>query len=338
MNATSFLSSISGKKVLILTHSGADVDAAAAAAALYFSLKNKAKITLTAPEHINLGAKALIKNLKIPLSTKIPVLNNFDRLIILDLNSYSMLGKADKAVKQYKKPILLIDHHTPSGEKLTKKSLEVIEPTAVSTTELVYRLMEKTKIPLSKDAAACIAAGIITDSAHFIVADHNTFKIMAEVMKKSRRTYLEIISLFAQKTDVSEKVAKLKAARRCNIYSTKEYVIASTDVGAFESAAASALVRLGADVAFVGDVEKGKARISARANNRFVKKIKFDLADHVFAKLEQEYNGAGGGHSAAAGFNCKAKDIQPILKRCVALTAEYLKKKGFSKAALKEYK
>ncbi|MDO8537517.1 MAG: DHH family phosphoesterase, partial [archaeon] len=83
------------------------------------------------------------------------------------------------------------------------------------------------------------------------------------------------------------------------------------------------------------DLEKGNIRISGRANNYFVEKTGFNLAVHVFEKLQSEFGGSGGGHPAAAAFNGRATDLALLLRRCVELTAEFFSKKG--KAQIKEY-
>lgn len=337
MRAESFLSSLDGKRVLVITHAGADVDALGAAAALYFIFRKKAKITIAVPEHINLHAEALARNLKIPVARSVPDPKKFDRLILLDLNSWKMLGSAARLVKEFRRPILLVDHHSASGERLTTKELTMIDEKAVSTTELIYRLLKKLRVALTPEAACCIAAGIVTDSANFMVADSSTFSIMAEVMQKAKLQYIELVSLFALKQDVSEKIAKLKAARRCRIYRSSDYIIASTDVGAFEAGVASVLVRIAADVAFAGDAERGLAKISGRANNLAVKDTGLDLARDVFDRLAGEFGGDGGGHAAAAAYNGPAKDIRPLLKRCVELAHEFFCRSKKSGGQLKEY-
>lgn len=336
MDKSEFLASLKGKRLLVLAHSGADVDAVGAAGALFFAFGKKADMTLAAPDHINLYAASFAKKLSIPISTRVPDLKSFDRLILLDLNSLKMLGSAESSVREFKGPILLIDHHNPLGEKITPKQLALVDSKAVSTTELVYRLLLG-KAGISPKTAACIAAGIITDSANFLVADHSTFSIMADVVKKAKRSYPELLALFTLDVDASEKIAKLKAARRCRIYKGGNFIIAATDVSAFEAGAATVLVRIGADVAFAGDAKNGEAKISGRANNLMVENTGFDIVKCVFSRLSEEFGGHCGGHPAAAGYNGSAQGIKPMLKRCVELTHEFLCGKCGVKTPLKEY-
>lgn len=340
MDAKSFIASLPKKKLLVLTHLGADVDALCSAAAFYFAFRDRCSVTIAIPEHANLNAKAFAENLHIPYTHALKSISSFDFAVVVDLNSSSMLGGFGSMLENFGKPILLLDHHAKSGERIARRELTVINEDAVSTTELVYRLFKKNRIPVSGNVAKCIAAGIVSDSAGFIVADSGTFRIMAEMLEKSKVDYLGLLSLFDVKSDLSEKVARLKAARRCRIYGSGGCIIVSTDVGAWEATAATSLVKMGADVAFAGDAEKGRIRLSARANNHFVGKTGFDLVKHVFTPLEQEFGGNGGGHPAAAGYNSSGDDIFPLLKKCVLLTHKFisgLKGGRNRKEGLKEY-
>ena len=61
MSFSSFLSQAKGKRLLLLTHAGCDVDALSAAAALKLALEKHCQPVLGVPEHLNLAAKALAK-------------------------------------------------------------------------------------------------------------------------------------------------------------------------------------------------------------------------------------------------------------------------------------
>lgn len=323
-----------GARILILTHAGCDVDALASAATIFFTFGKNYKIEIGVPEHLNLNAKALAQNLKIPFTINPQNIGGFDALVLVDFNSFKMLGKLEQEVKKFKKPILLIDHHTKSGEKITINSL--IQPDAVATVEILFDLLKKDKTKISPKAAECIAAGIITDSASFLIADSETFSIMAEAMKIAKKPFNEIFSLFQVEENFSEKIAKLKAARRVRIFKINDSIVATTSVSCFEADAATVLSRLGADIAFAGDVDNSKLKISGRATPFFVKKNSFDLARDVFEPLEKHFSGSGGGHPGAAAFNGTAEAIEPALQKCVELVQDFLKKKA-GHAETKEY-
>ena len=113
-----FLKKISkGKKLLILAHSGADVDAIASAAALYLSLRKELPVYIGVPEHMNINAKALTENMEIPF-IKNPLLSEFGAIICVDFNSAEMAGVLCEALKQFKGPLFVLDHHAPTKQKI----------------------------------------------------------------------------------------------------------------------------------------------------------------------------------------------------------------------------
>lgn len=320
-------------RILLVTHAGCDIDALASAAALQLAFAGKYKMQIAVPEHLNLSAKALAKNLQIKYEINANI-NNFDSLILLDLNSFKMLGAMEKSIRETKKPILLIDHHVKSADKITANA--IIRPEAVASAEIVYDLLKENKAKITPKIAELIACGIITDSAGFMVADHETFSIMAETMKIANKPFSAIVSLFELEEDISEKIAKLKAAKRVRIYKIRDFIVTTTSVGCFEAEAASALVRLGADIAFAGDVEEGKLKISARAKHSFLRKTGFDLAKHVFEPLEKIVPGNGGGHAGAAGYNGVSENFDEAMQKCLSLVQEFAKTR-FGSADTKEY-
>jgi len=170
-------------------------------------------------------------------------------------------------------------------------------------------------------------AGIVTDSAYFLTANSKTFAIVSEALAKSGKSFSSILSLFKVRQTFDEKIAKLKAAKRARIFLVSDYIVATSDIGAFESDAASILVKIGADIAFAGDSSEGKLRISGRASQKAIKKTGFSLAKHVFQQMPKFFQGSGGGHAGAAGFNGKGKDVKPALAKCVELTKKFFQKK-----------
>lgn len=320
------------KNVLLLTHSGCDVDSLASAAAIHFSLAGKTRTTIGVPEHLNASAKALAKNLGIPYTLN-PSLAAFDSVLCLDFNESAMLGALEKDFLAFKGEKFLIDHHSPKKNRIAPAKNSLVVKDAVSTTEIVYGLLKASKLKIPKKALVCIAAGIITDSSSFIIADHETFSIMAEVMRSAKTPYREIVSLFRVDLDISKKIAALKAAKRVRVFRSGETLIAASDIGAFEADSAATLVRIGADVAFCGDAENGAIRVSGRANNKWLARNKFDLSK-IFVELEQHFPGTGGGHAGAAGFNGKGQEIWPVLLKCIELVHQ----KIGGTEQLKEYK
>lgn len=320
------LSSFKKSKILILAHSGADIDAIASSAALFFALKKNNSVSIGIPEHISLSAKTFAQKMKIPYEIN-PSLKNFDSLFLVDFNSLDMLGNMKKQVLEFKAKIFVIDHHSKSNEKIAPAKNILVDSSRAAAAELVFEWIKKSNLAISKEIAVCIASGIIEDSAHFIAADKRTFAIMAECLEKSKKSLQEIFLLFKIPFDKSKKIAMLKAAARAEIFEAGDFLFALSKVGAFEAESATALVHNGADIAFVGNSEKGILKISGRASHSILHETKIDLAKNVFQPLANFFEGSGGGHAAAAAFNAKSENLEEALQKCLSLAIEFLKTK-----------
>lgn len=322
-----------GKQILLITHKGADVDAIASAGAFYFLLSPKNQLRIAVPDHINLNAKAFAKNMKIPFSINEPFNPDFfDYIFIFDCSSKEMLSSYADFLMLEK--TFVIDHHLPA-EKLRSNSL--VEAKEISTCSVIYRILQGPKIKPDKKVAECLAAGIITDSAGFTIADASVFSHLSTLLSISGKDYSEISALYESNIDISEKISMLKAAKRCRIFNCFGFIVALTEVDAFEASAAASLARLGADIAFAGGIKKGNLLISARAQLSFIKKTKFNIPADVFSKLEKQFNGSGGGHPGAASFNGSAPDAYAALERCLKETHKYLESFYGKTMPLKEY-
>lgn len=87
---------------------------------------------------------------------------SYDLIAALDAADRERLGDAAKKLAQ---PIdLLFDHHITNPGYA---EINIIDVAAASTAELVTELLEPLGLPLTKSAAECLLAGIITDTMGF---------------------------------------------------------------------------------------------------------------------------------------------------------------------------
>jgi nanoRNase/pAp phosphatase (c-di-AMP/oligoRNAs hydrolase) len=329
------LSAFRGKKIALLTHVGADVDAIAAAGALSLFLRKKNRVRIGVPEHISLAAKAFAKRTGISYRIN-PSLDGFDCIILIDFNSWDMLGEMKNAVENFAGEKFLLDHHTKSRDVIVPRANRWIEEDAASSCTLAYKWLRRSNEAFGRKTATLIACGITADSANFLVANAGTFSIMAEMLEKSNRRFSEIIGLLKVERDPSEKIAVLKAAKRSRIFRIGQFIVVAAEVGAFEADAATALVKLGADIAFAGNSEHNTIRVSGRASQGIQSACHLDLAGDIFQPLGRFFDGSGGGHCGAAAFNGKGNDAHPVLLKCVELSKKVVSKR-FPGARLKEY-
>ena len=321
------LESVREKKALILIHSLADLDAVGSAFALQCFLKNSSIIASDMP---NAKARKLLKflNSEINVDGKL----DCDALFILDTNSYDMLGELADKVKAFKGKIFLLDHHSIHPDSIKADHL-LIDNRYLSTSELVYELLQELRCKISEREAVCLLCGIIDDSASFKNANRKTFENIAKLLAITRLEYNDILRLIEPDDDVSQRIALITACKRAEVERVGNYLIAKSEVGSFEAKVAEALILIGADFAFVGCNSKNEARISARMKSRLEKELSINLATQVMEKVGRTLKGSGGGHASAAGADGPNKDeFDEAMKECVALTKELLERKAHAKA------
>ncbi len=93
----------------------------------------------------------------------------YDLALIMDCGDLPRIGEASTTVSQI--PVVInIDHHisnTGFGD------IQLIDPSACSTAELVYRLIKALDVPLDKAIATSLYTGILTDTGSFRFSSTN---------------------------------------------------------------------------------------------------------------------------------------------------------------------
>jgi len=325
------------KKIALITHKNADPDALFSAYAfskIVSHINPDAGITFIFPESISSLTRKLLDNLSLTINyarKPIEIKEDYDIVVVVDTGSPEQLGEfmgfADKVKK-----ILLIDHHY-THKYFKERALLCIDTEAKSTAEIVYSLFEQLKIHISKDVAVGLLAAILYDTRQFSIARPKTLRISANLLEIVGELR-EILKLFRTTMDISEKIARLKAAMRMNLYRANDFLIAISDVGAYEASAARALLDLGADVAFIVS-EDDTVRVSVRAKEDFVKRTGIHLGRDIMAKLGETLGGTGGGHDVAAGAEGRNVSKEYVKGKIVEILSKKLEEKGYKITVLK---
>jgi len=322
-----FLKSVREKRVFILIHSLADPDAIGSALALQPFFKSSSIITSDMP---TAKARKLLKFLKseIIVGGKL----DSDALVILDTNSYDMLGGLADKVKKFKGKKVVIDHHSIHPDSIRADHF-IADNSYLSTCELIFELLKGLKCEITERVAACLLCGIIDDSAHFKNANRKTFANISELLGKTRMDYKEVLRLVETDADVSQRIALLTACKRAEVERVDGYLIAKSVVGSFEAKAAEALIGIGADISFVGCKGRREARISARMRDNLQKELGINLATQIMEKVGRTLNGSGGGHACAAGANGpKMEAFEDAMDECMRLAKKMLERKKYARA------
>jgi bifunctional oligoribonuclease and PAP phosphatase NrnA len=91
---------------------------------------------------------------------------DYDLVIALDAGELSRFGPVYEQHKAFLDSvnIINIDHHISSSGCGT---VNIIDPTAAATAELLVLFQQQANLPLNKDIAVCLLVGIITDTGSF---------------------------------------------------------------------------------------------------------------------------------------------------------------------------
>lgn len=312
----SILKSKKIEKVLILTHQSADPDGLGSCLALKEGLSQigiSSKVGV--PQSIGKFCKTTFGDWISQVEIN-PEIEDYDLVFVLDTSSSPQLNPLE-----IKGKIVLIDHHLP-GDLEKKAEFKFIRKNAKSTSQLIYCLLEELNVEINEEMAELLLIGLIYDSRHLKLAEKKEFEVLIKLLQKSRLSYGEILEKMHSPPELSERIARLKASRRSELYKINGYVVLFSKISSFEGSSANSLVKMGADIAIVGCIRKNEIRISGRGRRNILEHV--DLAEDVFKKLEDIIQGQAGGHNLAASGNGKNTESWDKVKNKIL---EILKKK-----------
>jgi len=321
---TNLLTTLDAKSVLLLCHHNADPDAICSAyafAGLLKQVRPTIEVEIGAAQGISRLSKHLL--LYLPIEIKLqPSVEKANVIILLDTNTIQQLDTLAERVRSSKAPIVVIDHHAshPETEQLAK--ICITNEESSSTCEIVYNFYKQIDIKPDENEAKALFLGISFETRHFVLANSNTLKNIADLIDAGVNAQ-ETLAMLSLPMDFSERVARLKACRRTKLFKVGKWIIALSHVSAYEASAARALIELGAHVAAIAGVKNEKIEISLRSSLDFHKETKIHLGRDIAKPLGEYLHGMGGGHATAAGVNGEG-DIEIGLKKCISLLKEKL--------------
>jgi nanoRNase/pAp phosphatase (c-di-AMP/oligoRNAs hydrolase) len=193
----------------------------------------------------------------------------------------------------------------------------VINEKASSTCEIIYSFFREIGIKPDRNEALALFLGIAFDTRHFILAGSSTFKVIAELITLGVDPQ-KTMFLLSLPMEFSERIGRLKAARRVKLFKIGDWIVALSHVSAYQASAARAMIELGAHVAIVAGKKKKKVQISLRCTRDFLEKTQIHLGRDIAKPAGEYLQGMGGGHPTAAGINGKG-DLKTGLKHCLEL-------------------
>ncbi|MDP6627058.1 MAG: DHH family phosphoesterase [Methanopyri archaeon] len=279
----------------LITHQNADLDAAGACIALQELLKQLGiPSRIGSGSHASVAARKLIDYLDAEFEVRPPDPGGMP--VLVDVQNPDQVAP----LVPWKRPVVL-DHHPYAGPCDYHASLT--DDTSPSTCELVHRVFEAAGVVPTQRAAAAMIAGMVADTMSFRRAQAGTFRAMARLLVTTDVDYQEVLDAIHLEPDRSSRIAILKGAQRTELILVGPWIVTVTKVNSFEADVANALIRSGADIAFVGAKKKGGFRITARARKSFIKSTGIHVYKDLLVNIEAIIQGSGGGHDAAASVN-----------------------------------
>lgn len=308
-------------KIGIFTHDNADVDAVMSCYVMREFLKH---VGFTRVSIFIASASADAKRVMAALNLEVPVGSEpepVDVAFLLDLNAIDRVPERYREVVRTAHRIFVIDHH--HVERMEKGVTYLCLPLS-STCEVLLHLIRAAgaeELLMRDDVARSLLLGIYADTVMLKHAGASTLKVVSEV---SGATGVRVpMSLLRREKDVSERIAVLRAMSRTAYVRVDDLIVAATYVGSFESSAATALLRAGADIAVVLSEKREKGKRFYRVILRTRRDM--NLAE-IAAKLARELGGIGGGHAKAAALEVPAVlDARDLLRKTLNTLCELLK-------------
>ena len=225
-----------------------------------------------------------------------------DTFLALDCGAGDRLGELE-ALARKSRVLINIDHH-PGNDNFG--TINVVEPTASSTAELVAALLYDLDVKLDREIATCLYTGIVTDTGRFSYANTRpqTLRLAANLLEYDVSApdiardlfdsapfgYLKLVG------HVLERAELIEDARLVYSWITRAD-LAETGVAMEETDRLVDMIRgtKAVDVAaFFKEQKDGKWRVSLRSKGPAIAN---------FARAR-----GGGGHELAAGFTVDERD------------------------------
>ncbi|MDH7601260.1 MAG: bifunctional oligoribonuclease/PAP phosphatase NrnA [Armatimonadota bacterium] len=172
-----------GRSFVLACHQRPDGDALGSALALARVLRGQGKdVVVVCEDGVPDNYRFIPDSDTVLLSTN---RRGFDVGVLVDCESVKRIGSAKDALLS-SSITACIDHHLPNGEF---GDIRIIDPEASATAELVFELFSANGIPIDRDLATQLMAGIVGDTGAFKFANTNarTFRIASRLAAAGAR-------------------------------------------------------------------------------------------------------------------------------------------------------
>ena len=169
----------SASEVVLLAHINPDADALGSALALGLALEStgcSVTVSFAEPAAVPLSLRGLPGQHLVTAASQVP--RRPELLVTLDVNSRERLGRLGRLMDSAAQT-LVVDHHA-SNTRFGRHQL--VDIAAESTTVLVAAILDRLGLPISRDIAANLYAGLATDTVGFRFASAAAHRLAARLL------------------------------------------------------------------------------------------------------------------------------------------------------------
>lgn len=165
------------RNILIASHENPDADAIGSILALHLLFEKQGIQNVPYLPDVPLKNLSFLPGFE-AIQTDLEENSSFELAFCLDYGDFWRLKLPQNLEIQ---TLVTIDHH-PRGSQ--RGSIQIIEPTYSSTSEIIYWWMKHSKAELNKDIATCLLAGILEDSGglRHRCTSFTTLKVVSELL------------------------------------------------------------------------------------------------------------------------------------------------------------
>jgi phosphoesterase RecJ-like protein len=171
------------QRILLMIHEEPDGDTLAATVAAFLSLRNlKKDVAMVCKDPIPKPFLFLSASDKIQ---KDILFGDFESIIIIDCGDLKRTGFAERLKKFAKthKNLINIDHH-PKNDLWKIANLNLVDQKVSSASEIVWQIIKKLEVKITREIATAILTGIYTDTGGFKHSNTTpeTLKVASELL------------------------------------------------------------------------------------------------------------------------------------------------------------
>jgi phosphoesterase RecJ-like protein len=322
------------ENIALIMHLNPDGDAVGATTAMGMFLKGMGKsVSMISPNAFPgflrwIPESNLVINAEKSTDKAVDALNKADMVICLDFNARHRVGKFSQHLENYSGPVILIDHHLEPEDGF---SLYFCRTSASSASEIVFDIIRDLNPELSsltKDIAASLYVGIMTDTGSFNFSsnDPDLYPKIGALVKAGAEPELIHTLVYSTSSEnrtrllghsLLNRLVVLKAHKTAYIYLTHQDLKRfHFRVGDTEGLVNYTLSIKGVNLGVLFTERVGHVKISLRSKGEFSVN---DFARNHFT---------GGGHKNAAGAESKMelRDTIQMFEDLLPLYSEELNK------------